>query len=49
MDSQSTQQRFVLHVQKENVAEVSDAEFNGYGLATNQTYRGTVPDIRIPV
>ncbi|MDD1794332.1 type I-F CRISPR-associated endoribonuclease Cas6/Csy4 [Enterovibrio sp. ZSDZ42] len=47
IDSQSTQQRFVLHVQKEKAAEVSDAEFNGYGLATNQTHRGTVPDIRV--
>lgn len=47
MDSQSTQQRFVLHVQKEKVAEASGPDFNGYGLATNQTYRGTVPDIRV--
>ncbi|WP_028774762.1 type I-F CRISPR-associated endoribonuclease Cas6/Csy4 [Shewanella waksmanii] len=42
--STSTEQDFLLHVQKENVQQREAAEFSQYGLATNQLLRGTVPD-----
>ncbi len=45
--SASTEQDFLLHVQKENVKKREEAEFNQYGLATNQLLRGTVPDFNM--
>ena len=42
--STSTEQDFLLHVQKENVQKREEAEFSQYGLATNQQLKGTVPD-----
>jgi CRISPR-associated endonuclease Csy4 len=45
--STSTGQDFLLHVQKENVKKREEAEFNQYGLATNQLLRGTVPEFNM--
>lgn len=42
--STSTEQDFLLHVQKENVQKREGAEFSQLGLATNQLLRGTVPE-----
>ncbi|MDR9831153.1 type I-F CRISPR-associated endoribonuclease Cas6/Csy4, partial [Vibrio sp. FNV 38] len=46
ISSGSTQQDFILHVQKERADVANVANFNSYGLATNQDKRGTVPDIQ---
>lgn len=43
--SGSNGQNFILHVQKEQVQDRSEPIFNGYGLATNERFRGTVPDL----
>ncbi len=45
MDSQSTGERFVLHIQKQQVEGDLSFEFNRYGLATNEGWRGTVPEL----
>ncbi len=45
MDSQSTGERFVLHIQKQQVEGDLSSEFNHYGLATNEGWRGTVPEL----
>ncbi|WOT05862.1 type I-F CRISPR-associated endoribonuclease Cas6/Csy4 [Shewanella youngdeokensis] len=42
--STSTEQDFLLHVQKESVQKREEAEFSQYGLATNKVLKGTVPD-----
>lgn len=43
--SKSSQQNYILHIQKEiSVLRVAP-EFNYYGFATNQKYRGSVPDL----
>ncbi|WP_076538348.1 type I-F CRISPR-associated endoribonuclease Cas6/Csy4 [Shewanella sp. UCD-KL21] len=42
--STSTEQDFLLHVQKEIVQKYEEPEFNQYGLATNKLLRGTVPE-----
>ncbi|MCL1092786.1 type I-F CRISPR-associated endoribonuclease Cas6/Csy4 [Shewanella kaireitica] len=42
--STSTEQDFLLHVQKESVQKPEEAEFSQYGLATNKVLKGTVPD-----
>ena len=47
MYSQSKEQRFILHVQKEQAKEGAFSfEFNHYGLATKEQKRGTVPELR---
>ncbi|GHA91650.1 type I-F CRISPR-associated endoribonuclease Cas6/Csy4 [Modicisalibacter luteus] len=48
LGSSSTGQSFLLHIQREIVVSSRRAEygsklFNSYGLATTQTYRGSVP------
>ncbi|WP_087506969.1 type I-F CRISPR-associated endoribonuclease Cas6/Csy4 [Neiella marina] len=45
IESKCSQQEFVLHVQKQDALEVSVAGFNSYGLATNQRWQGSVPNI----
>ncbi|MCT4351248.1 type I-F CRISPR-associated endoribonuclease Cas6/Csy4 [Vibrio sp. NC2] len=46
VSSGSSAQDYILFVQKEFVGESVAANFNSYGLATNQERRGTVPDLR---
>ncbi|CAK1803832.1 CRISPR-associated endonuclease Csy4 [Vibrio crassostreae] len=46
ISSGSSGEDYILFVQKELVSEREAANFNSYGLATNQESRGTVPDLR---
>ncbi|NOH99069.1 type I-F CRISPR-associated endoribonuclease Cas6/Csy4 [Vibrio sp. 99-70-13A1] len=46
VSSGSSAQDYILFVQKEFVGESVAANFNSYGLATNEERRGTVPDLR---
>ncbi|TKG07264.1 type I-F CRISPR-associated endoribonuclease Cas6/Csy4 [Vibrio lentus] len=46
VSSGSSAQDYILFVQKEFIGECVAANFNSYGLATNQERRGTVPDLR---
>lgn len=45
MDSNTTQQRFSLFIQKEKGITESQSSYNAYGLSTNSRYRGTVPEL----
>ncbi|KLV09225.1 CRISPR-associated protein Csy4 [Photobacterium aquae] len=47
ISSGSSGHDYILHIQKEVASERSVANFNSYGLATNQEKRGTVPDLCI--
>ncbi|EOU2549750.1 type I-F CRISPR-associated endoribonuclease Cas6/Csy4 [Vibrio parahaemolyticus] len=47
ISSASSGQEYLLHIQKEFVESREQANFNSYGLATNQEKRGTVPDLSI--
>ena len=44
ISSGSSGESYILFVQKEFVGECVAANFNSYGLATNQERKGTVPD-----
>ncbi|NOI76983.1 type I-F CRISPR-associated endoribonuclease Cas6/Csy4 [Vibrio coralliilyticus] len=46
ISSGSSAQDYVLFIQKEFVDERVAANFNSYGLATNQERKGTVPELR---
>ncbi|WP_153446846.1 type I-F CRISPR-associated endoribonuclease Cas6/Csy4 [Vibrio algicola] len=46
LTSKSTGEEMMLHVQKQSNVEVVDTNFNAYGLATNQAWKGTVPDLK---
>lgn len=46
ISSGSSGDDYILFVQKELVSERIAANFNSYGLATNQERRGTIPDLR---
>jgi CRISPR-associated endonuclease Csy4 len=46
ISSGSSAQDYMLFVQKELVSERGTANFNSYGLATNQERKGTVPELR---
>ncbi|WP_046225079.1 type I-F CRISPR-associated endoribonuclease Cas6/Csy4 [Vibrio sp. ECSMB14106] len=46
VSSGSSAQNYILFIQKEFHGECVAANFNSYGLATNQERRGTVPDLR---
>ena len=46
LSSQSTNQDIMLHVQKEECVDIRLNHFNSYGLATNQAWKGTVPDLK---
>lgn len=45
--SGSSGEDYILFVQKEFVSERVAANFNSYGLATNQERKGTVPELRV--
>lgn len=45
IDSNTTQQRFSLFIQKEKGITESQSSYNAYGLSTNSRYRGTVPEL----
>lgn len=46
ISSGSSGEDYMLFVQKEFVGERGGANFNSYGLATNQERKGTVPELR---
>ncbi|WP_102502377.1 type I-F CRISPR-associated endoribonuclease Cas6/Csy4 [Vibrio lentus] len=46
ISSASSGEDYMLFVQKELVGECVAANFNSYGLATNQERKGTVPELR---
>ncbi|MFA0026623.1 type I-F CRISPR-associated endoribonuclease Cas6/Csy4, partial [Vibrio sp. 10N.261.49.A5] len=46
ISSGSSGEDYMLFVQKELVSERGTANFNSYGLATNQERKGTVPEFR---
>ncbi|MEZ9581629.1 type I-F CRISPR-associated endoribonuclease Cas6/Csy4, partial [Vibrio cyclitrophicus] len=46
ISSGSSGEDYILFVQKELVSERVAANFNSYGLATNQERKGTVPELR---
>ncbi|MCC4788766.1 type I-F CRISPR-associated endoribonuclease Cas6/Csy4 [Vibrio splendidus] len=46
ISSGSSGEDYILFVQKELVGERVAANFNSYGLATNQERKGTVPELR---
>nr|PMI96008.1 type I-F CRISPR-associated endoribonuclease Cas6/Csy4 [Vibrio lentus] len=46
ISSGSSGEDYILFVQKELVSEREAANFNSYGLATNQERKGTVPELR---
>jgi len=46
ISSGSSGEDYILFVQKELVSERGAANFNSYGLATNQERKGTVPELR---
>lgn len=45
MSSGSSEQDFILFIQKEFADERAECGFNSYGLATNEERRGTVPEL----
>ncbi|MGF1728465.1 type I-F CRISPR-associated endoribonuclease Cas6/Csy4 [Photobacterium kasasachensis] len=47
ISSDSSEQDFILHLQKEAVESRDEPVFNSYGFATNKEKRGTVPDISL--
>ena len=47
ISSGSSGEDYILFVQKELVSERGSANFNSYGLATNQERKGTVPELRV--
>ncbi|WP_274883718.1 type I-F CRISPR-associated endoribonuclease Cas6/Csy4 [Vibrio harveyi] len=47
ISSGSSGEDYILFVQKEFVSERGAANFNSYGLATNQERKGTVPELRV--
>lgn len=45
ISSLSSQQDFLLHIQKNVIENQAEPVFNRYGFATNQQFNGTVPDL----
>ncbi|MYL24343.1 type I-F CRISPR-associated endoribonuclease Cas6/Csy4 [Halomonas alkaliantarctica] len=47
IDSRSSGQRFPLYIQRESLREVGTSDsFNSYGLATQHTHTGSVPNLQ---
>jgi len=45
MTSKSSQEDYILHIQKQDVDCQAEPIFNNYGLASNEKFKGTVPDL----
>ncbi|HBH7879378.1 TPA: type I-F CRISPR-associated endoribonuclease Cas6/Csy4 [Vibrio parahaemolyticus] len=43
--SSSSENEFILHIQREALSGGNQSGFNSYGLATNDKWRGTVPNL----
>ncbi len=45
MTSKSSQEDYILHIQKQNTDCQAEPNFSNYGLASNEKFKGTVPDL----
>ncbi|MCK8137640.1 type I-F CRISPR-associated endoribonuclease Cas6/Csy4 [Pseudoalteromonas sp. 2CM28B] len=45
MTSKSSQEDYILHIQKQDVDCQAEPDFSNYGLASNEKFKGTVPDL----
>jgi CRISPR-associated endonuclease Csy4 len=47
ISSNSTQEDYILHIQKEDIVSKAESSFSSYGFATNTRFKGTVPDLSL--
>jgi len=47
MSSKSSQQDYLLHIQRDVVDKQAEPEFSCYGFASNTKFNGTVPDLSL--
>ena len=47
MNSSSNREDYIIHIQKDEVEKPLEPLFCNYGLATNELYLGTVPDLSL--
>ena len=45
VSSKSSQEDYILHIQKEDLVAKSKPEFSRYGFASTEEYKGSVPDL----
>ncbi|MEI8654296.1 hypothetical protein P4S57_17185 [Pseudoalteromonas sp. Hal273] len=45
MTSKSSQEDYILHIQKQNADCQAEPDFSNYGFASNEKFKGTVPDL----
>ncbi|MBB1334700.1 MULTISPECIES: type I-F CRISPR-associated endoribonuclease Cas6/Csy4 [unclassified Pseudoalteromonas] len=45
MTSKSSQEGYILHIQKQNADCQAEPTFSNYGFASNEKFKGTVPDL----
>ena len=45
MTSKSSQEDYILHIQKQNADYEAEPTFSNYGFASNKKFKGTVPDL----
>ncbi|MBH0040620.1 type I-F CRISPR-associated endoribonuclease Cas6/Csy4 [Pseudoalteromonas sp. SWN166] len=45
MTSKSSQEDYILHIQKQNADFQAEPVFSNYGFASNEKFKGTVPDL----
>jgi CRISPR-associated endonuclease Csy4 len=45
MTSKSSQEDYILHIQKQDVDYQAEPYFSNYGFASNEKFKGTVPDL----
>lgn len=45
MTSKSSQEDYILHIQKQNADCQAEPTFSNYGFASNEKFKGTVPDL----
>ena len=47
MTSKSSQEDYVLHIQKQNADCQAEPNFSNYGFSSNEKFKGTVPDLSL--
>ncbi|MGO3442297.1 MAG: type I-F CRISPR-associated endoribonuclease Cas6/Csy4 [Pseudoalteromonas distincta] len=47
MTSKSSQEDYILHIQKQNADSQVEPDFSNYGFASNEKFKGTVPDLSL--
>ena len=45
MTSKSSQEDYILHIQKQNADCQAEPTFSNYGFSSNEKFKGTVPDL----